>query len=319
MKLELLKVADSPKIDQNQAIWVSDQEKGFYMTDTWKVVWLEAGGNFDRKTIWETNDHVEAYQMKGMYDKRLPDPLFEEIRTQGISGFKLLSKQLYDELDVPAGSTSALEMANRFGLVRGHLPVLGHHDKIFTFEGKAMSMAEMAVESLDILATIRMKGKVPVDVQLHPKMSLIVYITNYSEVHVQHFNQKGFKKCFKVTDLQKPGYQAGFTSDGRYLIICGTGYLQMFEVGETAFNLVSAIDIATRSFAIMDDWLVLNKGMHGLELYHIGERLEKVSSLQIPFAIDRMICHPGQRMLLLTGNPFREIAFIGLSNCPLVK
>jgi hypothetical protein len=312
MKLQLIKTISSPDNGKDQAIWVSEKDRAFYVTDRWKVVCIEASKNFEIRAVSETADQEEAYQMKGMYDKRLPDHLYEEISSLGISGFKLLNKSDYDSIDSPAGSTSMLEMVNRYGPVDRNLPLLAHDGSIVTFGNKSISIGRMEDNTLKNIATIKTKGKVPVHAHLHPNLNLIVYGTNYGEIYGQYFDENGFGKTAKIDNLQNSCYQTGFTRDGNCLIINGMGYVKLYALKTGTFSETSTIQTSARSFEIFENHLIINKGMHGLDIFLLGDKPEKKGSLDVPFAIDRMICHKSERLLLLTSNPHGEIGFVKL-------
>lgn len=314
MKLQLIKTIGTPDSGKDQAIWISEKDKSFYITDRWKVVCIDPGKNFEIRAITETADQEEAYQMKGIYDKRLPDHLYEQISARGMSGFKILSKTDYDRIDSPAGSASALEMANRYGPIDRNLPLLAYNGSIITFGNKSISIGRMEGNVLINIATVKAKGKAPVHAHLHPNLNLIVYGTNYGEIYGQYFDENGFGKAIKIDNLQKPCYQTGFTQDGKYLIVCGMGYVKLYIEKAGTYSEISTLQTSARSIEIMENYLILNKGMHGLDLFLIGDKPERKGSLELPFAIDRMVCHQPERLILLTSNPHGEIAFVKLTD-----
>ncbi|WAC13759.1 hypothetical protein [Dyadobacter pollutisoli] len=314
MKLQLIKTIGSPVSGKDQSIWISAKDKSFYITDRWKVVRIDPSENFEIRVISETADQEDAYQMKGIYDKRLPDPLYDEISAGGIAGFKLLSKTDYDSIDSPAGSASFLEMANRYGPIDRNLPLLAHNASIVTFGNKSLWMERMEGNALISIDTVKTKGKAPVHAHLHPNLNLIVYGTNYGEIYGQYFNENSFGKAIKIDNLQKPCYQTGFTQDGEYLIVCGMGYVKLYIEKAGTYSEISTIQTSARSFEILENYLILNKGMHGMDVFLIGDKPEKKGSLELPFAIDRMICHQPERLMLLTSNPHGEIAFVKLTD-----
>ncbi|MEO6287830.1 MAG: hypothetical protein ABIN80_17490 [Dyadobacter sp.] len=313
MKLHWIKVIQSTDDGKDQAIWISEKDRGFFITDRWKVVCIEAHNDLAIQTIAETADQEEAYQMKGIYDKRLPDHLYDEISSLGISGFNLLGKEAYDSIDSPAGSASLLEMVNRYGPIDRDLPLLAHNGSIVTFGSKSISIGKMDGNTLKSVGTVKTKGKAPAHAHLHTNLNLIVYGTNYGEIYGQYFDENGFGKTLKIDNLQKPLYQVGFAHDGNTLLACGMGYLKIYAWKAGAYSEISTIQTAAKSFAVLRDYLIINKGMHGIDLFKLGEKTEKMDSLVVPFAIDRMVLHPSEQMLLLTSNPHGALGFVKLT------
>jgi hypothetical protein len=312
MKLHLIKIIHSPDNGKDQAIWISEKDRAFYITDRWKVIRIEANSDLASQTISETADQEKAYEMKGIYDKRLPDDLYEEVSSQGISGFKLLSKAAYDSIDSPAGSASLLEMVNRFGPIDRDLPLLAHNGSIVTFGKKSISIGKIEGGTLKNVDTVKTKGKAPAHAHLHTNLNLIVYGTNYGEIYGQYFDENGFGKTLKIDNLEKPLYQVGLAQDGSILLVCGMGYVKIYALNAGSYSEISTIQTAAKSFTVWQDYLVINKGMHGIDLFRIGEKPEKMDSLAVPFAIDRMVLHQSGQMLLLTSNPHGELGFVKL-------
>ncbi|MCE6987775.1 hypothetical protein [Dyadobacter sp. CY323] len=313
MKLELIKTSTLPFARYEKSIWVSEKESSFYLSDIWHITRINITDLFSENVLYKAPTEEAAYSMRGIYDKRLPDPLYDEISSQGFSGFRLLSKREYDQMDVNAGSISYLDYANRLGPVAQFLPISTAQNILFTFGSKSISMYRFQENTLQEFGKIKTKGKTLGQVYLHPCEDLIFYGTNYSEIYGQHFRVDGFGKSVKIDDLQKPLYQINFAGDGKYLIVAGMGYLTFYEYTMNAFAPVHTIHTSTRSFEIMNNYLILNKGMHGIEIYDMAAHFKKIAHLEIPFAIDRMVLNKTEKVLLAISTPAGSMGFIKIS------
>lgn len=307
MKLTILKTIHSPVESRNQSIWTWEEQGVFVLADRWKV--LKMNRNAELETIWETADQEVGYSLKGICDDRLPEPLFEEIVTNGIAGFGMLSKSQYKAVDRPNGSESVMEMVNAYGPIDRFLPLSAHH-KIILLGRKSISLAELNHHGLTVRETVKTKGKDPLAICCHPQRGMLVYATNYGELYALLFDQAGFGKTIKIDNLQKPCYQVAFYEEGNRLVAGGLGFLKTYILSGDRFTETAFVPTAARSFEITNGYLLLNKGLHGLDVFKINEELHKVASLDLPFSIDRIKYLAAGQVLLATSNSSEEISLI---------
>ena len=68
MKLELLRIIDSPLDSMRQAIWISEKRQSFLLTDIFKAVEISFDKKATVKILSETNNRDEAYKIKKPYE-----------------------------------------------------------------------------------------------------------------------------------------------------------------------------------------------------------------------------------------------------------
>lgn len=299
MKLTLTKMIHSPFGRHFTFIYPLESRGAFLMSDEWTIALLHASGNTE--VIWQTTDEEVAYKWRGLYDDRLTNQLFDEIR-QSSNGFKVLSKEEYELID---GS-------GLYDSPRGYTPFLsrGHHGTFLAFSGKSITLLKFEGDHVLEQAKTKMKGKEAIASTLHPKQNLIIYGTNRGELFGQPFGQIGFGRVLKIDLLPNTCYQTSFSPDGSRLIATGLGYVKIYKYNGAAFKLHASITTAARSFVLVGDYLVLNKGMHGLDVLRIKDEPERVISMELPFMINRMYYLAPQRTLLLISGSSNEWALL---------
>ncbi|MHA4741025.1 hypothetical protein [Dyadobacter sp. MSC1_007] len=308
MELTILKIIDSPVEGRNQSIWAWQAQDVFVLADRWKV--LKMTQKAELQTIWETDEEEVGYAMKGICDDRLPEALFEEIVETGIAGFGLLGKLQNKMIDRPNGSESVMEMVNQFGPFDRFLPLRAHQNAIILLGKKSISLASLTDAGLAAGNAIKTKGKDPLAICLHPEKNMLIYGTNYGELYAQLFQQTGFGKTIKIDNLQKPCFQVAFYENGSKLVACGMGFVKTYAFAGEKFTETAFIQTAARSFEIADEHLLLNKGAQGIAVFKMGENLQKVASIDLPFSIDRIKYLNTAKVLLATSNPSAKMSLI---------
>ncbi|SEJ20483.1 hypothetical protein SAMN05216327_10775 [Dyadobacter sp. SG02] len=300
MKLTLSKTVASPLNVHLQLAYPLESRGAFMLGDQWRILLLYPDGTSE--LIWQTTDEDIACKWRGLYDDRPADAIFDEIR-QLPNGFQLLSKELYQRIE-----TSDFYQSARTN------PIVfqGHDQTILSFAGKKISILTLE-ENVRERVTIKTKGRDLICQALHTHQNLIIYGTNHGELFAQPFDQDQFGKTVKIDQLPNTCYQITFAGDGQKMFVGGLGYVKVFDYDGKIFTETASISSALRSFALVEDHLVLNKGMHGIDVIKVGDKLQRVSSLDLPFAIDKMFYLARQKTFLLTSSATNEWALLDWS------
>lgn len=301
MKLTLSKVIASPLDSQLQLAHALENTGAFLMADRWKILLLRPNGAMD--LIWQTTDEDIAYKWRGFFDDRLTDSVYDETR-QLANGLRLLSKEDYQRIE-------ASDLYKKASTV----PLLyeAHDGTWIAFAGKKISIIKWEEGRTSEHAVTKMKGKDPICRALSPYQNLIAYGTNHGELFAQPFDQSGFGKTIKISELPNTCYQIAFSGDGKRLFAGGLGYIKVFEYDGKGFTEMASISSALRSFELVEDYLVLNKGMHGIDVIKVTDKLQRIDSMDLPFSINKMLYLATQRTFLLTSGSTNEWALLNWS------
>ncbi|WP_342085710.1 hypothetical protein [Dyadobacter sp. OTU695] len=307
MKLALSAIMPSPVKLPDCTIWVASDTGVFLMAGLFEIVGLAFDGAIH--PIWKTSDEEIAYAMKGYYDTRLTEKLYDDVALDGIDGFCLLEINEYHKIDKPNGSNALMNVAKNYGLFGQQLPVRAH-DTILSFASKEIRIIAPKSTGTDVLHSVKTKGKLPVATTLHPQQNLIMYGTNDGQLYGQYFEENSFTKTVKIGKVPNTCSQLAFNEQGDRFYVCGTGFLHIFNYHNDTFSLRASLSTAARSFVLVETYLILNKGMHGVEVWHIENEPRRVTSLEIPFAIDKMEYLWSVRTLLLTSATTQQVALV---------
>lgn len=250
--------------------------------------------------IWQTTDQDVASKWRDLFDDRPSDSVYEEMRPMA-NGFRWLAKESYQRIEASDFYKSARNNPKVFE---------GHDQTMLAFAGKKISILKLEGAHVSEHTATKSKGKDPVCQALHPHENLIIYGTNYGELFAQPFDQEQFGETVKIAQLPNTCYQITFTADGKRMFVGGLGYVKVFEYDGKDFTESASISSALRSFELVEDYLVLNKGMHGIDIIQVTDKLQRVSSMDLPFSIDKMYYLAPQKTFLLTSGATNEWALL---------
>lgn len=288
MQLTLTQSIRSPFGRQPSIIWLLENEGAFLISDSWDMARVDANGQVN--ILWQTTDKEAAYQLASVYDDRVSEPSYDGIRQAGISGFQLPGMDDYRRI----------YEGNKYHPNFRPLLLRAHGSALLYLEEKGITLLKLTDQGAIELSTAKVKGKGKTAEMLHPVENLIVYGTNYGELYGQPFHAEGFEKVFKIDQLPNVCYQLAFSENGERMFVVGLGFLKIYHFGQSKFKEAFSLATAARSFELINDYLILNKGMHGIDIIHVGERPQRVSSLDLPFAADRMVYLASERTFLAT-------------------
>ncbi|SDD73684.1 hypothetical protein SAMN04487996_10275 [Dyadobacter soli] len=300
MQLTLTKSIPSPLGKKPLIIWTLNNEGAFLISDSWNMVRLDTDGSVN--VLWRTTDKENAYQFGSVYDDRVSDPFYEGIREAGISGFQLLNVE--DYLKIHQG--------NKYHPNFRPVPLKAHDSVLLYLEEKEIALLKAAGSDIVKVAKVKVKGKGKTAEMLHPAENVIVYGTNYGELYAQPFDAEGFEKTVKIDQLPNVCYQIAFAPNGRKMFAVGMGYLKIYDYHEGKFTAAYSLSTAARSFELIDDYMIFNKGMHGIDILRVAGKPESLSSLDLPFSIDRMVYLASTRTFLLTSANSDDLHFLQL-------
>jgi hypothetical protein len=292
MQLKLNQILPSPLGNHLRFIYVLESQGAFLLGDDNKVVLVRADGSLELVA----NLDGERYQWKGIgADFR------SEIMQKRVNGFKLLNG------DEQARFTqSEIYKSTRYVPVASY----GHDGALLFFSGKSIALLKWNEEQLVELKRIKTKGREPTVRALCPQQNLLLYGTNYGELYSQTFDRDRFFKSNKVDQLPKTCYQITFSPDSRQLYVGGLGFIKFYSFDGNKFTASSSLTTAMRSFELVEDYLFVNKGMHGMDVIRIKDKPERVTSLDLPFSIDKMFYLAPQKTFLLTSGSTNEWALL---------
>lgn len=257
----------------------------FLLSDGEKVVLLRTDGSIDLIA----NLDGEPYQWGGVGAD------FEvEILQRRVNGFKSLTRYERQRL-----KESAIYKSTR------NIPIVNyaHDDVILFFAGKSIALLKWVGEELVELKRTRTKGRDPIRWALAPEQNMLLYGTNYGELYSQTFGRDCFIKSVKVDQLPNTCYQITFSPDGRRMFAGGLGFIRSYTFDGSTFTPDMSIATAMRSFELVEDYIIINKGIHGLDVIRVKDKPERVTSLDLPFMIDKMyFLAPQKALLLISGN-----------------
>ncbi|GGM88031.1 hypothetical protein GCM10010967_20810 [Dyadobacter beijingensis] len=303
MKLTLSSIVESPVILPYCSTWVAEKRRSFIISNYKMVAELGINGTMD--VIRQSSGDSD-----GILDDALPAGIYEDIRKKGINGFQLLPKSDYKNWEQFNGGALLIEAAKSYGLFDNNFPVQAHDGLIISFGKKSIIMSVWENGQLATTDIAKTKGKAPISTTLHPQENLVIYGTNYGELYAQDFSDGGFEKAVKIDQLPNTCYQMSFDPDGRNLFVCGMGYLRIFEFKNNAFTQRASLMTASRSFALAGNFLVLNKGIHGIDVLNVAVDPARVTSLDVPFTIDKMEYLSSAAMLLVTSGSSQDLGLI---------
>ncbi|ACT91576.1 hypothetical protein [Dyadobacter fermentans] len=292
MQLTLSKSIPSPLSTHLRFVHVLESKGAFLLADHSKVVLLRFDGSME--LIANLDDR--EYQWEGIGAE-----FALEVAQKRVNGFKMLShkeKELFEQSDAYKSARD--------------IPVAtyAHDGALLVFSGKNVALLEWQADQLMELKRIKTKGRDPIARALHPEENLLVYGTNYGELYSQAFSEERFLKSTKVDQLPNTCYQITFTPDGRRMFVAGLGFVKSYGYDDHVFTPGASITTAVRSFELVEDYLVLNKGMHGLDVLRITDKPERVAALDPPFMTDKMYYLAPQKTFLLISGSTNEWALL---------
>ncbi|MGV3601570.1 MAG: hypothetical protein ACO1N1_10225 [Dyadobacter fermentans] len=292
MQLTISKIFPAPLSIYVRFTYALESIGAFLTGDGDKVILVRPNGSIELiATLGE-----DEYQWEG-----IGADFFREISQKRLGGFGILS------LDEQAGFTqSAIYKSTR----ERPFARYGHDKALLFFSGKSIALLKWENGQLVELKRTRTKGRDPIRWALHPEQNTLLYGTNHGELYSQTFTADRFVRCVKVDQLPNTCHQITFTPDGRQLFVAGMGFIKSYEFDGTGFTASLSTETAVRSFEFVEDYLVLNKGMHGIDVLQIKDKLERVTSLDLPFSIDKMYYLAPQKTFLLISGSTNEWALL---------
>lgn len=311
MKLELIKIINSPLDSVRQAIWVSEKRKSFLLMDMFKVAEVLFEKNAIIEILSETKNKDEAYRIKKPYEERFIPEIYNEIQEIGKNGFKYLSQNDYDRLTgLNAGSDSFFDLTNVFGVHGYELPVQTRKNLILRFLKKAINVLDPLAENLDTKYSIPFKNKDVTAICSFNCQNSIVFGTNTGKIYFQKLSEQKSKPS-KVDDCKNVCYDIVVDSNDKFVYVCGMGYFKVYQIDGEKFTLVSEVKTSARSIELHHELAVVNKGMHGMELYKFSELgIEKLDDLEVGFPIDLMRLNKANSTILVSSKPVGKLGLI---------
>lgn len=296
MQLTLSKSFPAPLGQHLTFVYLLESRGAFLLGDRDRVVLLRADGSLELIA----NLDGEDYQWGG-----IGADFYNEVLQKRVDGFKKLPKDEEDRF-----KQSDIYMSTR------DIPVAqyAHDNALLFFSGKNIALLKWEGEALIELKKTKTKGRDPITRALHPQQNILLYVTNQGELYSQTFDRDQFLKSTKVDQLPNTCYQITFSPDGQRMFVAGLGFVKSYDFDGNVFTPNMSFTTAVRSFELVEDYLVLNKGMHGLDVIRIKDKPERVSSLDLSFSIDKMFYLASQKVFLLTSNTTNDWALVSRSS-----
>lgn len=295
MQLTLSKPIPSPLSPHLVFVHVLEKHGAFLLSDRDRVVLLRTDGSMELIASLDG----EPYAWGG-----IGAGFWEDILHQRVDGFKRLNaeeQQLFEQ--------SKMYKSARYVPAAWH----AHDGAVLFISGKNLALLEWEEDECVELSRTRTKGKYPTARTLSPEQNLLIYGTNHGELYSQTFNREQFLKSRKLDQLSNTVYQTTFSIDGRRLLVAGLGFVKSYNFNGDTFSPDFAIATPARAFELVDDYLVLNKGMHGIDVIHVADKPEVVTSLDCSCVIDKMYYLAPQRTFLLRITDTNEWALLKIT------
>ena len=314
MKLDLIKVIDSPLDYMRQAIWISEKRESFLLTDIFKVAEISVKKKVSVNILSEIKDKDVAYRIKKPYEERFQPELYDEICLTGKNGFQYLPQNEYDKLKgFTAGSDTFFDITNVFGIHEHELPVRTRKGLILRFLKKEIEVLDPNSDTLETKYSIPFKNKDITTIGFLNKQDSIIYGTNTGKLFLQDLSENK-SKPIKFDDCKSVCYDIVIDENDEYIFICGMGYLRVYRLDNNKLNLISELKTSARSICTYNDLILLNKGMHGIELCRFNEtEIEKLDSLNIGFSIDLMRFNRANETILVSSKPIGKLGLIKIT------
>lgn len=292
MQLTISKIIPAPLSAHLRFVYELESRGAFLIGDKNQVILMGANGSAELIAKLDG----EQYLWEG-----LGADFAHEIGQKRVGGFKPLTR-----------SEQARFIQSEIYKSTRDIPVAKYacDDALLFFSAKNVALLKWEDEELVELKRIRTKGREPMEWALHPEQNLLIYGTNHGQLYSQTFNRDNFLKSGKVDQLPNTCYQISFSPDGQRMFVAGLGFVKSYDFNGTVFTPGISMTTAVRSFHLSEDYLVLNKGMHGMDVIRVREKPERVTSLDLPFPIDKMYYLASQKTFLLTSNATNEWALV---------
>ena len=183
---------------------------------------------------------------------------------------------------------------------------------VIEFLKEEINVLDLKKEWPEIKYKVPFNGKHVTALSSFNQSSFIIYGTNSDEIYLQDISEQNSKPT-KIDDCKSVCYQIIVDDKDDLVYICGMGYLKIFRFKNNKLELISSLQTSTRSMVLYYDMIVLNKGIHGLELYRLDEhKLVKLDSIEINFSIDLMRLNKTCAKLLVSSKPIGQLALINI-------
>lgn len=293
MQLKLLRTIPAPLSKHLSFVYPLESKGAFLAADNKQVILLRADGAVEPVATLDG----DPYQWTGMGAEYAA-----ELALKRRDGFKMLSMKERKQLE----QSEMYKSARDFPVAE-----YAHDGVLLFFSGKSVSLLEWDGDRLLEVQRTRTKGREPVRRALHPQRNLMLYGTNYGELYSQTFAYDRFIKSGKIDQLPNTIYQITFSEDGGRLYVAGLGFMRFYKLEGDRFTPVASIVTAARSFELVDNYIVLNKGMHGIDIMQMhGDEPKRIGSFDPPFNIDQLHYLAPQRVFLLTSSVTNEWALL---------
>lgn len=314
MKLDLIKIIDSPLDYQRQAIWISEKRESFLLTDVFKVAEVSARKSVTVEILLETKNKAEAYRIKKPYEERFQSGLYTELCLAGKNGFQYLSKEEYDKLKgFTAGSDTFFDLTNVFGVHGYELPVRTRNGVTLRFSKKAIEVLDAKSDELEVKYSIPFKNKDVTAIAPLNRSDFIIYGTNTGKLFLQYLSDSKSKPT-KFDDCKNCCHEIIIDESDEFIFVCGMGYLRTYLLDNHKLNFISELSTSARSISIDNDLILLNKGRHGIELCRFNEKeIEKLDSLNVGFSIDLMRFNKATQTILVSSKPIGKLGLIQIA------
>lgn len=314
MKLELIEVIQSPNEYNSQAIWVSEKRKSFIVSDYFKISEIKLAENNAVSVLYETTDNNVAYVIGKQYDERLDKDLYDELCEIGKSGFQFLSKEEYDKV-APLfprermGSGSLFNIVNTCEIPDCYLPLQTRLGMPFRL-GSKIEALDLSQEEPAVLYQLPFKSKAATAMYGLQNENALIYGTNSGKIFSLQIdsNKAKTKKVDNCKNVCKD--IIGIENDS-YILACGMGYLKAYKAEGGKYSLVAEKMTSGRSLAYMNGTIILNKGIHGLELLRLNnDTFETLDHLSPSFSIDMMRINHSMSTILVSSQTVGQLGII---------
>ena len=92
------------------------------------------------------------------------------------------------------------------------------------------------------------------------------------------------------------------------------GYFRIYQFDDGTLKLISEVKTSARSIELHHPLIIMNKGMHGIELYRFSELgIEKLDALDVGFPVDLMRLNKANSTVLVSSKPIGKLGLIKIA------
>lgn len=241
------------------------------------------------------------------YDDQLAPADYDDLARAGRDGFQFLPRNRYDSAFAGRrfGSCCPVDQALSSGLAQ-QLPVLHPATgAIVSFADRRITL-HADTPGLEKIGEVRTRGVMTEAMLAAPRSGHVYYADNTGDFVQVPLSPTTIGPARKLAKFDQVITTIRAADDGPHLFVGGGGLVAAVVPVDEGLEFLARAETACRSIAVLNDqWLLVNRGMHGFTLFDVSAGTLRADLAQKPPApIDQLIPSPGgQHVLAITKGP----------------